>query len=81
MTWPTEIKLDAEKRTLTVGFDDGKSFAPEAAAAFGERINALVDQCFTYNRDLRISAYALDATARAYGFTDDEIAASFSPPR
>ena len=27
MTWPTEIKLDPEKRTLTVGFDDGKSFA------------------------------------------------------
>jgi DUF971 family protein len=27
VAWPTEIKLDAEKRTLTVAFDDGKSFA------------------------------------------------------
>ncbi len=25
--WPTEIKLDKEKRTLSVAFDDGKSFA------------------------------------------------------
>jgi DUF971 family protein len=25
--WPTELKLDKEKRTLTVCFDDGKSFA------------------------------------------------------
>lgn len=24
--WPTELKLDAEKRTLQVSFDDGESF-------------------------------------------------------
>ena len=27
MAWPTELKLDAEKRNLTVTFDDGESFA------------------------------------------------------
>ena len=27
MSWPTELKLDTEKRTLTVSFDDGRSFA------------------------------------------------------
>jgi DUF971 family protein len=27
MSWPTELKLDKEKRTLHVSFDDGKSFA------------------------------------------------------
>lgn len=27
MSWPTEIKLDKEKRTLSVSFDDGKTFA------------------------------------------------------
>jgi DUF971 family protein len=27
VSWPTEFKLDKEKRTLTVSFDDGKSFA------------------------------------------------------
>lgn len=26
-TWPTELKVDKDKRTLTVGFDDGRSFA------------------------------------------------------
>jgi len=26
VTWPTEIKLDAEKRNLAVRFDDGQSF-------------------------------------------------------
>jgi hypothetical protein len=55
--------------------------SPEAALAFNERIHALVNQCFSYNRDLRASAYALDATARSYGYTDDEIAASFQSSR
>ena len=48
-------------------------------AAEGPRINALVQSCFQYNRDLRTSAAALDATARSYGYSDDEIAASFRP--
>jgi DUF971 family protein len=26
-TWPTELKLDKDKRVLTVAFDDGQSFA------------------------------------------------------
>jgi DUF971 family protein len=26
-TWPTELRLDSDKRTLTVAFDDGQSFA------------------------------------------------------
>ena len=25
--WPTELRLDKERRVLTVTFDDGKSFA------------------------------------------------------
>ena len=36
-----------------------------------------ISHCLAYNRDLRASAAALDATARAYGYSDDEIAASF----
>jgi len=64
-----------------VGRCGGDPVSPEAASAFDERINALVTQCLAYNRDLRASASALDATARAYGYTDDEIAASFRPPR
>jgi hypothetical protein len=64
-----------------VGLCGADPVSPEASAAFGERIDALVDQCFGYNRDLRTSARALDATARAYGYTDDEIAASFQSPQ
>ena len=26
-TWPTELKLDKDRRVLTVSFDDGRSFA------------------------------------------------------
>ena len=51
--------------------------SPEAAAAFNERIEALVQGCFDYNRRLRDAAHTLDATARAYGYTDEEIAQSF----
>jgi hypothetical protein len=36
-----------------------------------------VRSCVIYNRELRAAASALDATARSYGYTDDEIAASY----
>ena len=49
----------------------------DATPAFTQRIGALLDHCLQYNRDLREAAYALDATARSYGLTDEEIAASF----
>jgi hypothetical protein len=60
-----------------VGLCGGDPVSPEAATAFNERIEGLVTSCRAYNSDLRVSASALDATARAYGYTDDEIAASF----
>jgi hypothetical protein len=60
-----------------VGLCGRDPVSPEAATAFNERIEALIGHCFAYNRDLRTSAEALSATARAYGYTDDEIAASF----
>jgi hypothetical protein len=51
--------------------------SPEAAAAFNERIEALLGICSTYNAHLRDAAGGLDATARRYGYTDEEIVASF----
>jgi hypothetical protein len=77
-------RLDTELRDkhsdLTgVGLCGGDPVSPEAATAFNERINALIKSCFDYNRDLRTSAATLDATARAYGYTDYEIAESFQP--
>ena len=76
-------RLDAQLRDKRyefggVGLCGGDPVSPEAARAFDERIDALAQGCFEYNRDLRSSAAALDATARAYGYSDDEIAASFS---
>jgi hypothetical protein len=62
-----------------VGLCGGDPVSPEAAQAFNELIEGLVDNCFAYNRDLRAAASALDATARAYGYTDEQIAASFRP--
>jgi hypothetical protein len=62
-----------------VGLCGGDPVSPEAAGAFNEKINALIVGCLAYNRDLLAAAAALDATARAYGYTDDEIAASYRP--
>jgi hypothetical protein len=77
-------RLDGELRDkhsdlAQVGLCGGDPVSPEAARAFNERIDALVKSCFAYNRDLRMSASALEATARTYGYTDDEILASFNP--
>ena len=77
-------RLDAQLRDRRynfggVGLCGRDPVSPEAAQSFNERINALVQSCFQYNRDLRTSAAALDATARSYGYSDDEIAASFRP--
>jgi hypothetical protein len=62
-----------------VGLCGGDPVSPEAARAFNERIDSLVDRCRAYNGELRMAALALDTTARAYGYTDDEIAASYRP--
>jgi hypothetical protein len=60
-----------------VGICGGDPVSPEAAGAFSERIDALIASCRAYNGQLRAAASALDATARAYGYTEDEIAASY----
>lgn len=60
-----------------IGICGGDPVSPEAAAAFNERIAALIDDCRRYNQDLRESAHHLDAVARRYGYTEDEIEASF----
>lgn len=60
-----------------VGLCGGDPVSPEAQRSFNERIGALYAHCFSYNRDLREAAGRLDDTARRYGYTEDEIAASF----
>jgi hypothetical protein len=73
-----DVELDRKKDAFTgVGLCGGDPVSPEAAGAFNERINGLIDSCRAYNRDLRAFAATLEASARTYGYTDEEIAASF----
>jgi len=74
-----DLELNQRKHGSEVGVCGGDPVSPEAAGAFNERINALVMDCRTYNRELRVAANALDATAKSYGYTEDEIAASYRP--
>ena len=64
-------------RPYHIGDCGADPVSPEATAAFNQRIDTLVGHCRQYNQDLREAAKALDATARSYGWTDEEIAASF----
>jgi len=64
-----------------VGLCGGDPVSPEAAKAFNERIEALLEQCRRYNQDLREAAHALDDVAHSYGWTEDEITASFQTGR
>lgn len=70
-----------QRRGPGVGLCGGDPVSPEAAQAFNERIEALLGQCRRYSQDLREAAYALDSVARSYGWTEDEIAASFQAGR
>lgn len=64
-----------------VGLCGGDPVSVDAADAFGERSAALLANCRTYNEHLRKAAHALDAIALSYGYTEDEIAASFTTAR
>jgi hypothetical protein len=72
-----DIELGKRRLGSEVGLCGGDPVSPEAASAFNERINALVMSCQAYNSELRAAAAALDGTARTYGFTDEQIAASY----
>jgi hypothetical protein len=69
------VRLGTAMPPLTDCGDDPVS--RDATPAFTQRIAALIEQCLQYNRDLREAAYALDAAARSYGWTEEEIATSF----
>ncbi|WP_232662935.1 WXG100 family type VII secretion target [Pseudonocardia sp. TRM90224] len=66
---------------LGIGLCGGDPVSKDAQKAFNERIDGLVQHCRTYNRDLREAAHALDDVARRYGYTEEEIAASFVSDR
>ncbi|MDN5918015.1 MAG: hypothetical protein L0I76_23460 [Pseudonocardia sp.] len=48
-----------------------------AQISFNRKIDAVLEPCRQYIRDLRISGEQLGAAARRYGYTEDEIRDSF----
>jgi len=63
-----------------VGLCGGDPVSREAADAFNERIRDLRNQCQAYNDELRAAGRALQDTARDYGISEEQIAASFRGP-
>jgi hypothetical protein len=61
-----------------VGECGGDPVSGDAARAFGERIDALLGHCSRYVQDLESAGTALADVAQRYGYTEDEIAASFA---
>lgn len=61
-----------------VGLCGGDPVSPIAAQAFNERIDGLLNWCYQYTDDLEGAGHGLGDMARAYGYTEDEIVASFS---
>lgn len=80
LTEANRLDLELTRRYIDfegVGLCGRDPVSPEAAQAFNKRIALLVASCRAYNSALNASADVLAATAHSYGFTDDEIAASF----
>lgn len=62
----------------TVGRCGGDPVSADAAAAFTERIAKLLQVCDEYVHGLERAGGELGRVARDYGYTEDEIAASFA---
>jgi hypothetical protein len=63
---------------ITVGLCGRDPVSADAAHAFSERIEGLVDHCARYTNGLESAGALLGDIARSYGYTDAEIAASFA---
>jgi len=72
--------LREEMDRAVVGLCGGDPVSLEAADAFNERIRELRNQCQAYNNELRAAGWALQDTARSYGISEEQIAASFRVP-
>lgn len=60
-----------------VGRCGGDPISDEAQAAFSQRIGVLVQQCQQYSDQLRDAGNALDAVAKQYGYSEEQIESSF----
>lgn len=73
--------IHTNRQGAFIGLCGADPVSADAAPAFNERIAALLQQCWQYTIDMESAAHTLDDTARGYGYTDAEIAASFPPGR
>lgn len=68
----------ARSRGPWVGQCGGDPVSRDAASAFNQRIDQLVEQCRRYAEELGQAGHSLAAIARDYGHTDAEIQAVLS---
>ena len=61
-----------------VGRCGGDPVSEDASIAFTHRIGVLIGSCLRHAEDLESAAATLADVARRYGFTEDEITASFT---
>jgi hypothetical protein len=66
--------------TEGVGLCGRDPVSHDASSAFTERIQSMVSSCIQYTDDLETAGESLAMIARSYGFTEDEVRASFSTP-
>jgi hypothetical protein len=67
-----------ESGSTQIGVCGGDPVSFDAAPAFNERIAVLIGQCRQYTEELELAADSLGKIAHRYGFTEIEIAQSFS---
>jgi hypothetical protein len=67
-----------ESGSTQIGMCGGDPVSSDAAPAFNERIALLIGQCRQYTEELEAAADSLAKVAHLYGFTETEIAQSFS---
>lgn len=65
-------------KNLKAGRCGGDPVSEDAELAFTQRAQALIDHFFLYVADLKLIADALKDSATAYGYTEDQIAASMA---
>ena len=62
--------------TPVVGLCGGDPLSRDAQAAFNDRIERLLRTCAQHGNELKSAGAALAATARHYGYTEEQIEAS-----
>lgn len=66
---------------MHIGLCGDDPVSPQARDGFNRRISGLLEHCGQYTADLEEAGHRLGDIAAGYGYTEDEIAASFGGGR